>query len=98
MKNEEEQVLYESVVYGWIGACAKLLSGISLTGVKLVEPELKHDEDIKKAETEYPFSVQVDFVDDGLPIGRVDLTRINLDKTLVQVILGALPDSVLLLV
>ena len=95
--NEQETIVFESVAYGWIGACVRLLSGISIVGVKLVEPDMKYDEDKEKAKTEYSFSAQVDFIDDGMGIGRVDLTRINQDKTLVQVVLDSLPISRLIM-
>ena len=93
MEAKEDEIVYESLAYGWIGACIKLLKAVSLTGVKLVEPDLQYDEDIKRAENEYKFSIQVDFVDSGLEIGSLDLTRIDQDKTLVQVILGSIPDG-----
>ena len=97
MTEHREEIVFEVVANGFIAGCHRLLASISLVGVRFSDKEPYPDATHDEAHNEREISVQVEFVDDGLEIGQIVLTRLNQDQTLVQISRDALSDGTLLM-
>ena len=93
----KEEMVYEDIAHGWITGCYRLITGVSLVQVELVGSEPESLEAVEEAKNERRISIKVEFVDDGIEIGVIVLTRINDNKTLVQISCDSLPDNTLIM-
>ncbi len=97
MGDEKTVTIYGGVANGWIAGCYQLVMGVALVGIELVSEKLVYAEDIAESNNKREISIRVDFLDDTMEIGRIILTRINQDKTYIQILLDPLPDKLMIM-